>query len=153
MRFTDLRAVTRSVTLDVPISATVMLAEIGEELVRAALADHPGERTITLLAISVSHLRSQPEIQLDLPLGLPDEKRRPGASRGIARWTADRAVDAIRERFGWAAVGYGSAALEIPGRFPTRSGSLPRKIYDRDPGRRPHSHRHLGDKNLTLGTQ
>ncbi|WP_353646496.1 DNA polymerase IV [Mesorhizobium sp. WSM2239] len=113
VRFADLRAVTRSVTLDVPISATVMLAEIGEELVRAALTDHPEERTITLLAISVSHLRSEPEIQLDLPLGLPDERRRPGAGGGIARWTADRAVDAIRERFGWAAVGYGSAALEI----------------------------------------
>ena len=41
VRFADLRAVTRSMTLDVPISATVMLAEIGEELVRAALADHP----------------------------------------------------------------------------------------------------------------
>ncbi|TYR36429.1 DNA polymerase IV [Mesorhizobium microcysteis] len=127
VRFADLRAVTRSMTLDVPISATVMLAEIGEELVRAALADHPEERTITLLAISVSHLRSQPEIQLDLPLGLPDESRRPGAGRGIARWTADRAVDAIRERFGWAAVGYGSAALEITRSVPDAFRELAEK--------------------------
>jgi hypothetical protein len=35
-------------------------------------------------------------VQLELPLGLEDEKRRPGAKRGIARWTADRAVDKIR---------------------------------------------------------
>jgi DNA polymerase-4 len=127
VRFADLRAVTRSVTLDVPISATTMLAEIGEELVRAALADHAEERTITLLAISVSHLRSQPELQLDLPLGLPDERRRPGAARGIARWTADRAVDAIRARFGWAAVGYGSAALEITRSVPDAFRELAEK--------------------------
>ncbi len=41
VRFADLRAVTRSFTLDAPISATASLAEIAEELVRAALADHP----------------------------------------------------------------------------------------------------------------
>ena len=41
VRFADMRAVTRSVTLDAPISATTMLAEIAEDLVRVALADHP----------------------------------------------------------------------------------------------------------------
>jgi DNA polymerase-4 len=111
VRFADMRAVTRSVTLGAPISATIMLAEIAEELVRAALADHPRERTITLLAISVSHLRQQATIQLELPLGLPDEKRRPGARQGIARWSADRAIDAVRNRFGREAVGYAAVAL------------------------------------------
>ena len=48
VRFADLRAVTRSVTLPAPISAT----EIAEDLVRGALADHPDEQTISLLAIS-----------------------------------------------------------------------------------------------------
>ncbi|RWL18078.1 DNA polymerase IV [Mesorhizobium sp.] len=118
VRFADMRAVTRSMTLDAPISATVMLAEIAEELVRVALADHPQERTITLLAISVSQLRKQPEIQLDLPLELPDEKRRPGAKKGIARWTADRAIDTIRDRFGRDAVGYAATALDGPRSVP-----------------------------------
>src|SRR5271156_6189180 len=49
-------AVTRSVTLDAPISATAILAEIAEELVRTALADHPEEQNISLLAISASQL-------------------------------------------------------------------------------------------------
>jgi DNA polymerase-4 len=112
VRFADLRSVTRSVTLPAPISATATLAEIAEELVCGVMADHPDEQIISLLAISVSNLAEQGEVQLELPLGLEDEKRRPGAKKGVARWAVDRAVDAIRGRFGWAAVGYASAMLE-----------------------------------------
>ena len=112
VRFADLHSVTRSVTLDAPISATAMLAEIAEELVRAVLAHHPDEKNISLLAISVSHLENDAETQLELPLGLEDEGRRPGSKKGIARRAADRAVDKLRDRFGWGAVGYGSVALE-----------------------------------------
>ena len=36
VRFADLRSMTRSVTLRTPISATAMLAEVAEELVRGA---------------------------------------------------------------------------------------------------------------------
>jgi DNA polymerase IV len=111
VRFADLRSVTRSLTLDAPISATAILADIAEELVRTTLAHHPSEKAISLLAISVSHLVTESELQLDLPLGLGDEGRRPGSKKGIARWAADRAVDKIRGRFGWQAVGYGSVAL------------------------------------------
>ena len=57
VRFADLHSVTRSVTLDAPISATGMLAEIAVELVRAVLARHAHEKTISLLAIAVSHLK------------------------------------------------------------------------------------------------
>jgi DNA polymerase-4 len=120
VRFADLHSVTRSITLDAPISATAILAEIAEALVRTVLADHPGERIISLLAISVGHLESHWHLQLDLPLGLEDEDRRPGAKRGIARWTADRAVDKIRDRFGWEAVEYGSAlgnSRSVPDEF------------------------------------
>jgi hypothetical protein len=70
-----------------------ILAEIAEDLVRTALADNPRETMITLLAVSVSHLRAQPALQLELPFGLPDEKRLPGSrqasrvGRPMARWT------------------------------------------------------------------
>ena len=120
VRFADLPSVTRSITLDAPISATSSLAEIAEELVRTALADHPHEGIISLLGISVSHLERHWDVQLELPLGLQDEERRPGTKRGIARWTADRAVDKIRDRFGWEAVEYGSTlgrSLSVPDEF------------------------------------
>jgi DNA polymerase-4 len=113
VRFADLHSVTRSVTLAAPISATAILAEVAEELVRAVLALHPDERDISLLAISVSHLATASEVQLELPLGLADEGCRPGSKNGIARWAADRAVDKIRDRFGWGAVGYGSVTLGL----------------------------------------
>lgn len=112
VRFADLHAVTRSVTLDQPISATAMLAEIAEELVRGVLAANSREKTISLLAISVSQLEESAELQLELPLGLDDEKQRPGSKKGLARFGADLAIDKIRQRFGREAVGYGAVALE-----------------------------------------
>ena len=111
VRFADLRSVTRSVTLPQPIAATATLAEIAEELVRGALWDHPLEKTVSLLAISVSNLEEGSPTQLDLSLGLAGEERWPGSRRGAARLVADRAVDKVRGRFGWEAVGYASVAL------------------------------------------
>jgi|SRR5581483_1349214 len=113
VRFANMRSVTRSVTLPAPISATRMLAEIAEALVHTALADHPQEKTISLLAISVSNLEEHPTLQLELPIGSEDERCRPGSKSGVARWGADRAVDAVRDRFGWEAIGYGPVALGI----------------------------------------
>ncbi|ESY48764.1 DNA polymerase IV [Mesorhizobium sp. RSR380A] len=112
VRFADLHAVTRSLTLEQPISATAMLAEIAGELVRGVLAANPREKTISLLAISVSQMEESAELQLELPLGLADEKQRPGSRQGLARFGADRAIDKIRQRFGREAVGYGAVALE-----------------------------------------
>ena len=127
VRFADMHSVTRSVTLDAPISATAILAEIAEELVRVALTDHPEEENISLLAISVSHLEQHWEMQLEFPLGLEDEKRRPGSQRGMARWTTDRAIDLIRDRFGWDAVGYGSVILGLPRSIPDEFRELAEK--------------------------
>jgi DNA polymerase-4 len=113
VRFGDLSSVTRSVTLDAPIAATATLTEVAEELVRTALAHHPDEQYISLLAISVSHLENHPKLQLEFSLGLENEARRPGTRRGLARHAADCAIDTIRDRFGWAAIGYGSVPLGI----------------------------------------
>jgi len=85
---------------------------VAEELAMGVLADHPEEVTISLLAISVSHLETQPLLQLELSFGGGDEVRRPGTRTGAARWSADRAMDKIRDRFGWEAIGYGSVVLE-----------------------------------------
>jgi DNA polymerase-4 len=120
VRFADLRSVTRALTVPAPVSATRALAEIAEGLVRRVLVDHPKERTISLLAIAVSHLEVPDVVQLELPLGLPDEGCRPGTRKGVARSRVDRAVDAIRQRFGRAAVDYASASRDartVPDEF------------------------------------
>jgi DNA polymerase-4 len=110
VRFANLRSVTRALTLSAPISATRALAETAEGLVRGVLAVHPAERTISLLAISVSNLEANGIVQLELPLDRADDGRRPGTKEGLARVRADRVVDAIRRRFGERAIAYGCAA-------------------------------------------
>jgi len=95
--------------------------------VRTVLAQHPDEQTISLLAISVSHLEAHEALQFELPLGLEGDERRPGSRRGMARWLADHAVDAIRDRFGWEAIGYGSVALELSRSVPDAFRELAEK--------------------------
>jgi DNA polymerase-4 len=118
VRFCDLRSITRSITLSGAISATSTLTEVAVELASAALRDHPQERSISLLAISVSQLTDQGVLQLELPLGLDDEARRPGSTKGATRWSADRSVDAVRLRFGRDAIGYATVLLSDVGQVP-----------------------------------
>ena len=110
VRFADMRAVTRSRTTPDAVSTTLTLTEIAERLVAAALADHPGKRQISLLAISVSNLVDRPVLQLEMPVAEDDELR-PGSRLGSARWAVDHSIDAVRRRFGHAAVGYAAVAL------------------------------------------
>jgi DNA polymerase-4 len=118
VRFTGMRSVTRSVTAPVAISTTLTLTEMATEVAQIALSDHPAERQITLLAVSVSNLVAEPALQLELPLGLADDPGRPGSVSYAARWGADRSVDAIRARFGRQAIGYATVALSEEGWVP-----------------------------------
>lgn len=127
VRFRDMSAVTRSLSIDAPLAATMSLAEIAEGLVQVVRADHPDQQTITLLAISVAHLVRDPLLQLELPLGLSDEARRTGSRQGRARLTADHAIDRIRTRFGREAIGYGEVALDKREGVPNAFRSLAEK--------------------------
>jgi DNA polymerase-4 len=127
VRFSDMTAVTRAATLPAPVAATTTLTEVAEELAMGVLADHPEELTISLLAISVSHLEKQPLLQLELSFGGGDEVRRPGTRTGAARWTADKAMDKIRDRFGWDAIGYGAVVFDNNSSVPDAFRSLAEK--------------------------
>ena len=127
VRFRDMSAVTRSLSIDSPLAATMSLAEIAEGLVQVVRTDHPDQQTITLLAISVAHLVRDPLLQLELPLGLSDEARRTGSRQGRARLTADHAIDRIRTRFGAEAIGYGEVALDKREGVPDAFRSLAEK--------------------------
>ena len=129
VRFPGRRSVTRSVTVAEPISATRTLAELAVDLAGEALADHPGEREITLLAVSVSNLTEEPGLQLVLPLALDGDRRRPGTAVGAARWALDRSVDAVRERFGRRAVGFAAVQLSKLGGVPDEF----RELAEREP--------------------
>jgi DNA polymerase-4 len=117
VRFPGLRAVTRSTTLPVAVSATLTVTEVAVGLAEMALAE-AGHRGISLLAVSVSNLVTEPAHQLELPLGEVADPQRPGTPSGAARWLIDRSVDAIRARYGRQAVGYASVALSPRARVP-----------------------------------
>jgi DNA polymerase-4 len=125
VRFADMRAVTRSITVPAALSATLTLTEVATALAETALVDHPGEREITLLAISVSQLVDQAALQLELPFDLGDDERRPGTRTGAARWVVDRSVDLIRSRFGRDAIGYASVKFADVGHVPDGFGKPP----------------------------
>jgi DNA polymerase-4 len=129
VRFADLRSVTRALTVPAPICSTLAIADLATELVRGVLVDHPDEKSISLLGISVSHLGDLPAtMQLELPLGLDAERYTPGSRKGIARGRADRAIDAIRKRFGREAVGYTSVAAGAARSVPDAFRSLAEKV-------------------------
>jgi DNA polymerase-4 len=129
VRFMGLRSVTRSVTVPVAVASTLTLSELAADLAATALDDHPREREISLLAVSVSNLVADPGLQLELPLGLGDERYRPGTGTGSARWAVDRSVDAVRSRFGRDSVGYATVVFSDIHRVPEAF----RELAEREP--------------------
>lgn len=119
VRFRDLAAVTRSATLATATSATRTIAEVAVALAEIALRDHPDQREITLLAISLSNLCDAGAVQLELPFDSP-------AVHGRA--ALDAAMDDLRERFGKESVGYARAALLARGGVPDEF----RELAERD---------------------
>jgi DNA polymerase-4 len=118
VRFADLRSVTRAATHPVAISSTLTLTEIAVGLEAAARADHPGERYLSLLGLSVSKLVDESVLQLEIPLGVDEGELRPGLPRGAARWSVDRSMDAVRAKFGRQAVGYATTVFSGDQRVP-----------------------------------
>lgn len=134
VRFLHMRSVTRSVTLPVAISTTLTLTEKAERLAHSAILDNEREGEITLLAVSVSKLRPEHSLQLELPLDSSNIYEHAGSRAGSvvegARWGVDRSIDAIREKFGRAAVGYAATALSPAARVPEEF----RELAERGPG-------------------
>jgi DNA polymerase-4 len=116
VRFTGMRRATRSLTLPVPVAATLTLTEVAERLAWSAIGD-AGPCEITLLGVSVSNLADQRAIQLELDLEPPDPWR-PGSAPGAARSAVDASMDAIRTRFGGDAVGYLPVVMRDDGAVP-----------------------------------
>jgi DNA polymerase IV len=136
VRFPQMRSATRSVTLSVAISTTLTLTEIAERLAHSAILENERERHITLLAVSVSQLRPEHALQLELPLYSSDVHRgavtHAQAVVDAARWGVDRSVDAIREKFGRSAIGYAAVAFSGDERVPEEF----RQLAEREPDRR-----------------
>jgi DNA polymerase IV len=118
VRFPDMASVTRATTLPGGVSTTRTLAEVGVGLALAAIADHPEHDEISLLAVSVSNLVPETPVQLELSLGLADERHRPGSATTSSRAALDHAVDGLRARFGRDALGYAATVLDDDRRVP-----------------------------------
>ena len=118
VRFADLRAVTRSVTLPLAVSSTTTVADVARDLVASALSDHPQEREISLLAVAVSGLEDGPMAQPALPFPSSDPSH--DVDHHTGRRELEKALDRVRRRFGRNAVGYASVEFSrrrVPDRF------------------------------------
>ncbi|MFP3916105.1 MAG: DNA polymerase IV, partial [Actinomycetota bacterium] len=124
-RFPGGRIVSRSETLDAPISGTDAIDTVARRLLRQAI-DDPTE-PVTLVGVSVSGLFEEAGVQMELGLD-EGEVEKAGSKAAEAGNAMDRQIDEIRRRFGDKAV--------------TRAGLL-----DRADRNAPEEFRRLAEKD------
>ena len=99
LRFDDFTSVTRSHTLAAPTDDTAAVLAAVQTLMTAA-APMIAERGLTLVGVSVSDLDDDEAVQLVLPFPRRGTDTPTAADAGVL----DATVDAVRERFGTAAI-------------------------------------------------
>ncbi len=124
-RFPGGQIVSRSETLDAPVSATDAIDKVARRLLRQAI-DDPTE-PVTLVGVSVSGLFEAAGVQMELGLDA-GEVEHAGSQAADAGEAVDRQVDEIRRRFGDKAV--------------IRAG-----LMDRDDRNAPEEFRRLAEKD------
>ncbi|MEX1003757.1 MAG: DNA polymerase IV [Acidimicrobiia bacterium] len=108
IRFADMSAHTRAITLPTAVATTAALHHGGLPLLDDARSEAAGP--ITLVGISVSKLERRTELQLELPFDDGDPIRA-GSLRGASALLVDEQIDLARARFGSDAVGRASVVL------------------------------------------
>jgi DNA polymerase-4 len=134
VRFSDQEAVTRATTLAAPVSSTEAIFQVAEHLVGRAIESAAEGRGLSLLGVRVSGLCIDPHVQLELPLsdGATGDAVRAGSGAALAQDRLDRAVDALRSRFGKDMLGPASVLLDPRRGVPDEFGDLAIPVEERN---------------------
>ncbi|MBI5157804.1 MAG: DNA polymerase IV [Acidimicrobiia bacterium] len=127
VRFSDMYAVTRSLTLVAPVAETTSLYRAAAGLVDGLITERSAGRGVSLVGLSVDLLEDAPHLQLELALGEEgDAALRAGSPQHHRLRSLDAAVDRARTRFGTAAVRRAAVLREEPEvRSPAEASELP----------------------------
>jgi DNA polymerase-4 len=112
IRYSDLRAITRSRTLRSATSSTSAIYAVALDLLHRTWSE--GAEGIGLLGITASNIEYSPHVQLELDIGDGDDAEllRAGTHSAALHDALDHQVDELREKFGSDAVGFASALLQ-----------------------------------------